>query len=266
MERGLKRSKIFITSELKTLLKQCFRNPLYTWVPFEVWLDIVWKADLKSMLTLVSTSTAFKELVDKHLKHDVRFALLCRREDQIPIARRCLKMCAKDGDPTAIMHLGLARQWGGWGLSKRYLLNKAMDWLKKAAENGNVFAAMYMWSEFGYDEYIDLLEKTSSDPGVYHDLAEIYVSGMVVKVVNLHTSDAINHIKHLANKGDEYAQTYMATIIHNRGEELYWYTKAAEQGNYPAIKQLSYMYSARDADEYELFEKYNYKARLQQNL
>lgn len=270
MERVSKRLKIFITSELKTLLKQCFKNPLYAQVPFEVWLDIVWKADLKSMLTIVSTSTTFKELVDKHLKHDVRFALMCRREDQIPIARKCLKMCAKDGDPTAILHLALATEWGGWGLSKRCILNKTKDWIKKTVENDKyIYIGVMFWLSLNScpnRDYKEFLKNTSSHKYILIcDIghAVVWKGGIDNRVIRRTTE----YLEPFAISGDEFAQLLMGLILStNRHKSLYWLTKAAEQGNYKSIQHLSFMYSARDENERPLFEKYSYKARMQQNL
>lgn len=275
MERVSKRLKIFITSELKTLFKQCFRNPLYAQVPFEVWLDIVWKMPLQAIFAIVASCKAFKELVDKHLKHDVRFALLCRREDQIPLARRCLKMCAKDGDPTAILHLALVVGWGGWGLSlgKPYINNC----FEIMIDSGNVYVGVMWWvsSEndiIKYNEHTkeydnkieELLRKTPSWKLIVHiGNAVFWKGGMYGEHVKL----AVEYLEPLANDGDEFAQFLLGRIYsQNRRKSLYWHTKAAEQGNYMSIKQLSFMYSARDKQERALFEKYSYKARLQQNL
>jgi hypothetical protein len=258
MERGLKRSKIFITSELKTLFKHCFRNPLYTQVPFEIWLDIVWKMPLKTIFTIAASSKAFKELVDRHLKRDMRFALLCRREDQIPVAKKCLEECAKDGNTTAIMHMILASGWGGWGLSNGEVPKK---WIETMAENGNVYTGVMLWA-CGDMELEMWLHKTPIWILICH-IGHAYVwKGDVNKK---HVDSATEYLEPLANDGEEFAQALLG-IIHSskdRRKSFYWFTKAAEQGNYMAINQLSFMYSARDKKEVALFEKYSYKARIQ---
>lgn len=257
MERVSKRLKIFITSELKTLLRHCFKNPLYAQLPFEVWLDIVWKADLKSMLTLVSTTKAFKELVDKHLKHNVRFALLCRREDQIPLAGKCLQLCAEDGDQTAIVHLGVMYGWGGWGLS---IGNMTKDWLMVAGETTNVFMAAIILA-FGNYEFEERYRR-APEYVVICQIANI----LIWKDNAVDTDIAIAYLEPLANGGNEFAQVVLGMLYSNRRQKcLYWYTRAADQGNFMAIEQLSFMYSARDEKERPFFEKYSYKARLQQN-
>jgi hypothetical protein len=263
MERGLKRAKIFITAETKRLLKDCFANLLYGQVPFEIWLDIVWKMSLKTIFTIATSSKAFKELVERHLKRDMRFALLCRREDQIPVAKKCLQTCAEDGDPLAILHLGLSVKWGGWGLSSKFIRDDAKTWLKIAADSGNLHAAMIMYS-FGDTDYNVFIHNSfkSKDP------LRLAFFSILLGTYNTPTLDAHLMVEFEKNidKTDEFMQVYLGSMSNNRRTKIYWLQKAADQGNFTASEQLSFTFSAREKDEVALFEKYSYKARIQQNL
>jgi hypothetical protein len=108
MERVSKLKKM---SDTRRLLRLCFtRLPPASQVPLEIWRDnVVLETDLPTMTLLAQTCKAFWELVEEIRRCNVRVALVYRQYDQIPLARRCLKMCAHNGVAEAMFHLGYTR-------------------------------------------------------------------------------------------------------------------------------------------------------------
>lgn len=118
---------------IRKLLRTCFRNVTPALVPLEVWWDIVLGTDLRAMPILAQTSKGFWQLVKEIRRRNLWIALEYRRIDQIPLARKCLIMCANHGIPEAMFHIGYAKQHGGFGFKKSYRCN---DWMQKASDAG----------------------------------------------------------------------------------------------------------------------------------
>lgn len=222
------------------------------------------------------SNKAFRYMIEVHLKQNMRFALMCRQQDQIRLARECLLRCAKDGDdPVAIMHLCFALESGGWGFSQQFLSSSDFwgDYLERAANNyANVCATLFLyWHDpegRGHGQEYDKIHKKFDEIYDKADPVERLVLCYLDPSEEELTDDELEYFETCANNGNEYAQVLLAKIFCSKDYKkgIYWYTKAAEQGNYEAIKQLSYQYSARDPEESLLFERYNYKARIQENL
>lgn len=116
MEQEQKKPRLSRKNEARRLLKGCFEDTLFSFVPFEIWRDIVLKLDLKSMTKVAQTCWGFKELVDNAGENDFDLALGFRKEGQIEIALRYLKLCANHGNHNAMFHIGNAYWCSGFGL------------------------------------------------------------------------------------------------------------------------------------------------------
>lgn len=162
MERVTKPKKL---RSMRKLLRRCFRNVAPTLVPLEVWWDIVLGTDVRAMTLLAQTSKGFWQLVEEIRRRNLRIALEYRRIDQIPLAKRCLTLCANHGIPEAMFHIGYAKQHGGFGFKKQ-----SNDWIKKASDAGYPLA-MAMYLEECYSFMLEDAVLSSEDNcaiGYYH--------------------------------------------------------------------------------------------------
>lgn len=135
-------------SEARSLFKNCFKSGFFLQVPFEIWKNVIFVADLKSIGLLSQTCWGFKELIENVRESNIVVALRYRREGQIPHALKCLQRCAYFGNSFAMFHLGYGYWDGGWGLKRDP--KQAVQWFKRAAEDGNgagmaVYAFCLMW-------------------------------------------------------------------------------------------------------------------------
>lgn len=237
-------------NEARGLLKNCFRTMLFSIVPFEIWKDIVCYADAKSILKLSQTCWGFRALLE--IVRDLYFeiALRYRREDQIPLALKCLQRCADCGNTLAMFHLGYACMDGGWGLKQD--VKQAAGWLKKAARGGNAagmaFFAHYLKDGCG-------VEKDMDQSAVWAQKALSSNNSFAVGYCSrfgLRTSPdmgkAFSLFEVSAKEGDEFGQfwlgcCYMSDEIgRNCGKSLYWFIKSAENGLAVSQRFVGLMY------------------------
>lgn len=96
--------------QARSLLKNCFRNRLFSFVPYEIWKEIVCYSHLNTICFLAQTCWGFKELVEDVRSLDL--ALKYRREGDIDLALKYLQRCANCGCAKAMFHLGYALRRG----------------------------------------------------------------------------------------------------------------------------------------------------------
>lgn len=211
---------------IRKLLRTCFRNVSPTLVPTEVWWDIVLGTDVRTMPVIAQTSKGFWRLVEEIRRRNLWIALEYRRIDQIPLAKKCLKLCANHGIPEAMFHIGYAKEHGGFGFKRTTYCRK--DWMQKASDAGYPLAmAITAFLPYCYTGE-ELIQKVfwSKDPCAI---------GYVCDHIRSHISDrgSVSYFKVSANAGNEFGQYYLARHYEgiDNGLAKYWHTKAAEQGH-----------------------------------
>lgn len=127
----------------RRVLKNCFGNNLFALVPFEVWKEIAFECDGKSIVMLAQTCLGFKELVGSVRLLYFENAKTFRREDQIPKALKSLQRSAECGHLEAIFQMGYGYLYGGFGLQQNH--SESTKWFKKAAENGFYPAMVWLY-------------------------------------------------------------------------------------------------------------------------
>lgn len=228
MERVSKSKKL---SDTRRLLRLCFtRLPPATQVPLEVWRNnVVLETDLRTMTLLAQTCKAFWELVEEIRRCNVRVALVYRQYDQIPLARRCLKMCARNGVAEAMFHLGYAKRYGGFGVGYSEHNNK---WIGKAAQAGSYIAMAIYGHCF-----------KRSNPSIYNFWVEKVIASNDALALGYHfyancdLKKAFPFLEKSAKEGNEHGQYWFSQV--SKQEKTYWLTRAAEQGFYKAMCDLS---------------------------
>lgn len=230
---------------MRRLLKQCFRSVAPALVPTEVWWDIVLGTDVRAMTLLAQTSKGFWQLVEEIRRRNLWIALEYRRINQIPMAKRCLTLCANHGIPEAMFHIGYARQHGGFGFKKSYRCN---DWIKKASDAGYplAMAIMAYAQNRSRKTLIDkvFLSKDECAMGYCCWLRHSSFDGSKEECISYFTLSAV--------EGNEFGQCFLASCyedgLYQEGHEImssnyglavYWHTKAAEQGH---AKSQKFMY------------------------
>ena len=230
MERVSKLKKL---SDTRCLLRLCFtRLPSASQVPLEVWRDnVVLETDLRTMTLLAQTCKAFWELVEEIRRCNVRVALVYRQYDQIPLARRCLKMCARNGVAEAMFHLGYAKMYGGFGMSYH---KYNTYWIEKAAEAGS-YIAMVMYGHIKYNTnnywYQEALSSKDNLACGYYFL-RVFPSNDRYEKARL-------HLEKSANEGNEFGQYWLSECNRKLSHEMEitndkWMNRAAKQGLFAA--------------------------------
>lgn len=234
MERVLIKSNFLITSVIKKLLKQCFRNPLYASVPFEIWLtDIVLNAELKVIFKLAQACFAFKELVDTQIKTNFRFALMCRQQLQMPMAKRCLELCANNGDPDAMFHLTYAMESNGWSINpKNYHF-----------ENTNYKYRVLLGCTSFIHDIRDKVLVFGNPEGIKQELLQFddpLISGYVYMCEENFEMAKDLFLNKVPDNNKEFALLLLAKCVEELDQKIICYKKAARLGNVDAIRHLWY--------------------------
>lgn len=249
MERVLKKTKL---SDMRRLLRTCFGNlPYASRVPLEIWRDtiVLEMMDIQTMTVLAQTCRGFWELIEEIRRRNVGIALRYRTCDQIPLARRCLKMCARSGVAEAMFHLGCAKRWGGFGVRSN---PENVEWIQKAAEHGS-YAAMVVYVDYliKQETTIDLSYWTEKILSCGDNLA----LGLYYNDIENDYKKAEPFLKKSAQEGNAYAQHQLGVLYwyeyyspnkHMTG--TYWIQRAAGQGHFEAQMQLSCFSGAPDDD------------------
>ena len=231
MERVAKLKKL---SDTRRLLRLCFtRLPSASQVPLEVWRDnVVLETDLPTMTLLAQTCKAFWELVEEIRRCNVRVALVYRQYDQIPLARRCLEMCAHNGVAEAMFHIAYSELMGGFGIMFR--LSPQSEWLQKAAEHGSFIAMVWYASSIQF-----------SDPvGFKFYVKRVLLSddnlalGFYCKNINFDLEKCFHFWEKSAKEGNEFGQFWFSEIcrltLQTQPQVRIWLERAANQGLYVA--------------------------------
>lgn len=260
MERVLTKSNFLITSVIKKLLKQCFRNPLYASVPFEIWLtDIVLNAELKVIFKLAQACFAFKELVDTQIKTNFRFALMCRQQLQMPMAKRCLELCANNGDPDAILHLMFAKESNGWSINPKTCHFKNTIYK---------YTMLFGCTSFMHDLRTRFIEYSIPE-GIKRQLLEFddpLISGYVYMCEQNFEMAKDLFLNKVSDNNKEFALILLAKCFEETDQKNIYYTKAAHIGNVNAMRHLwyfHYKFGDDDAKHRKMSEKYRKLLELQ---
>jgi TPR repeat protein len=250
MERGKKKQK-----SLRTLLRECFGETKLPqkWLEVDIWQLIIVNADLQSVSTMAQTSKAFNQLVeDNYRTNNLKLAKRYLREGQTRMARRCLENCVEHGNPEAMFCIGYAYFSGGWGLKPS---NQNMyEYLKMSADAGNPRGMVY----YARIYQGNMVLEGGSRSNIYYQRAlasgDLFARGYYYyyganPADTTNSFEAVKCFTKLAMDGDEHAQYFMGDchlygkkgVDKNREKAIEWYTKAAEQGFYPALDVLSQM-------------------------
>lgn len=141
---------------------------------------------------------------------------------------------------------------------------KAIEWYKKAAEQGHVPAQARLgeiyykkkWMEQDYKEAAKWLEKAAEqgDALSQHYLAILYYKGYGV---SRNYKKAIKLLRKVADKGDASAQFQLAfeyyqgkVIKQNYKESIKWFRKSADQGYFLAYNFLAWIYATAKDPRY----------------
>ena len=239
-------------------LRKCFRNNIFSLVPYEIWRDLIvsYSGDVRIILLLSQTCRGFNNLVDDIGKTNINLALLLRREGQIPLALKYLRKCVDNGDSLAMFHLGYAYWRGGWGVNDEddESCDKSMYWLERSAKYGNphgmaFFAHFLRKGYYGVQPNIELSiiwgqkALSSNDPfakGLF------WLEGLGGKQDHF---KAFPYFETSAKEGDEFGQYYFAKQWFEFGQYylakrwyngtkldygFYWCEKSAQRGLYSA--------------------------------
>lgn len=237
MERSLKKTRTNIYNALRRLLKSCFKNPLFTFVPFEIWRDIISEADSISIARIAQTSRGFNEVVKTLRKLFLECALVHRREDRIPQAKKYLLRAADFGDSKAMFYIGYAHKSSGWGLEEN--ADKSSEWFRKSAQCGNILGVIlyaYSKQEGTFVGKTDML--CSSD--------YLFATGFYYYYLCNDQDKAFPYFKLSAKQGNEFGQMHLGIcydLAQNYEKAFYWILKSAEQGLALAQWKISYMLS-----------------------
>lgn len=130
MEGSTKKHRLYLKNKkLRSRFKACLGKSLHKQVPYEIWQIILKSCSLETMGTLAQLCKIFEEFVEEYRKSNFGVALEYRREGQITLARKYLRICAKNGDQEAMFHLAVAYEESGWDIKKNY--KNAKRWFEK---------------------------------------------------------------------------------------------------------------------------------------
>lgn len=250
MERGAKKKKN-IPKEPRTVLRECFKkSSLQSLVPFDIWKVIVAYTVLRTIGNVAQLSRGFRELVRQLRRSDIRMALGYRKAGQIPLARYCITICAEHGNAHAMLLLGIAFSYGGWGYDKDK--ERRHYWLKKAAEAGDAIGmslfAHHLNRNASHDDAIEWAKKAlSSKNKTAIAICQFYSVGTSVD-----DSTTSTFLKIAARNDDEIAQYWLGVYREDEGDyesAFWWYLQAAKQGFAQAQYAVYYLYE--EAYQYE---------------
>lgn len=240
--------------EARSLLKNCFRNKLFSAVPFEIWRWIIFQADNASTDVISRSCWGFKELVDSLRFEHFDLALKCRREGNIREAQQNLRHSIESGNSQAMLHVGYAYMFGGWGLKRDH--KAAVEWFKKSAHRGNA-AAMAMYAHFlirGNEVTFDCekSEEWANKALASNNLFAVgycHFNGVGTK---LNYKKALAFFKGAAERFcDEFGEFWLGEIYitgygvrMNYDNAFYWFSRSAEQGLADAQYRIGCMYEA----------------------
>lgn len=130
MEGSTKKHRLYLKNKkLRSRFKACLGKSLHKQVPYEIWQMILKSCSLETMGTLAQLCKIFEEFVEEYRKSNFGVALEYRREGQITLARKYLRICAKNGDQEAMFHLAVAYDESGWGIKMNHSIAKT--WFEK---------------------------------------------------------------------------------------------------------------------------------------
>lgn len=142
MERSTKKHRVYLKNKkLRSRLKKCLGRSLHKQVPYEIWQQILKACPLQTMGTLAQLCRAFEEFVEEYRRSTFKVALEYRREGQIALARKYLRICAMNDDQEAMFHLAVGYAEAGWGLKQNHSTKKR--WLEKLWKLNNTMAMAY---------------------------------------------------------------------------------------------------------------------------
>lgn len=239
--------------EPRSLLKACFRNKIFSFVPFEIWEEIVVDCDAKVIFMISQTCWAFRSLIINAKEKYLQKALKLRIEGDIPLALKCVQFSANCGNSTAMFHLAYGYRYGGFGVKRD--IKKATTWLRNASMSGSAAGmAMYLYRLYYYEHGKDLetnLRDSWSQKALSSD--DPFATGYCYWF-NLGVSfDAVKALKcfeESAEKGNEFGQNYLGLVFfEGKGKiapsyekSFYWYMKSAEQGLADSQYRVGFMY------------------------
>lgn len=222
MQKSTKKIKY---DDARSLLRQCFRNPLFTQVPFDIWKVIVYKTTeetARTIATLAQASKGFKEVARQLQTTRFSIAKMYRKEGQIRQAKKYIEECVNSGNLEAKHHFAYALLDGGWGFEKDKTLA------------GILFLDLYQQTRLYIhpntnSHYVlnkDEIEKSLLTSGDSYAIGEYYR-------IFESLQKAIPHYEIAAKQGNEFAQWRLGAYHLRFGkliEGVYWYQRSAEQG------------------------------------
>lgn len=260
MERGKKKQK-----SLRALLRECFgeTNLPQKWVEVDIWQLILVNTDLQSVSTLAQTSNAFNQLVEEKFRtNNLKLAKRYLREGQTRMARRCLENCVEHGDAEAMVHMGCAHLYGGWGMKPHDI--DMYKHFKMAADAGNsrgmvYYARVCEYTVVGGVEESNIYYQRAVASGDLFARAYYYYK-KAPSAENL--MKAFEYFTKMAIEGDEYAQYFLGDAYYygdgtlkNKYKAIEWYTKSAEQGFYGSQYMLYMLSIIGDAERIAKWKK-----------
>lgn len=267
MDAPLKKSKT--KEEPRVLLRTCFKNPLYAFVPYDIWKTLIFAQveDLKTLGVVAQLSHGCKSAIEELRRNNMTLAKHYRKENQIPMAHKCLLSSVECKNPEALVEYACALQDGGWGVGPRNVnfdekLYRRL--VKEAAEQGyprgmfeygRAIQNLYGFSIKGISVVTTLYEVKEEADKWYRkafDSGDALVLGLchfdTVPLEPIIDSPPAR-IKALyyfrkASKVDSYA-SYMAgrtreTLDYD--ESMSWFMKAAQEGYMGAQDRLAWYY------------------------
>lgn len=214
-----------------------------------LWLNLV-------VLLAVPVLGAAESLAELRSSAEKKPKTFAQESDDLRFA----ELRAKAGNGDAIAQLELGRSYAyGFGTARDG--TEAINWLRKAAEQGNVDAQYSLgllystgiWLVGVAEDYPEAMKwfRKAADQG--NADAEDCIGGMyeLGRGVPKNDKEAVRWYRMAAEKGVESAQSSLAKhLLHGEGvpedgkEAMKWYRKAADQGNIPAQYMLGVMYAS----------------------
>ncbi len=199
---------------------------------------------------------------DRVVSRKINYAMSCHNKgynEKFGGRVACLEKYAKEGDPASQYWLGVEYQIF---LDDK---NKAIEWYKKAAEQGEP-RALEKLDSFGWEnEWKEDLKKRAEEGEVTAQkvLALSYMIGLDFEKDTVRAAELL---KKAANQGDAEAQEMLADayfygsgITQDRAQAFNWYEKAASQGNAQRKLADAYRYGygtpKNEAKAIELYKK-----------
>lgn len=243
-------------NEVRGLLKNCFKDKIFSFVPFEIWIDVLCKAN-RSLVVISQTCWGFREASEIVRNMMLELAFLYRKENQIFTSSIWLQGAAECGSALAMLHLGGSYYFdNSWGWNSEDW--RALLWLKRSAERGNGTAMAFyaLLLKHGSTSYG---REIASDPNLSYAWAcKALGSGSLFAIgycyynglgTSRNETLAKDYFEKSALEGDEFGQLVLAETNGSREKALYWYSKCGEQGNRVACMRLEEMYRNDKNDE-----------------